>query len=222
MNPQDSLSPEVVSQARSRAWKRFYWVATVWLIGYLGIIAKQAVSLESPLEGIKEGAIMGAVFSPFMLLTTLPLGWLGIWIASRKSLQRHKLWMSLLLPVLFSFAGAVDAAVDRIRPHKRFERATGAQLPRDARMERCFFEGTSGIADATYYFEFTCSPEETGRLIRELDLQQDHSPAGGTRAKAWKVEERWNRVDLDTRGADYVELETNASRTRVLVIAGWI
>ena len=188
----------------------------------LGNLRKAAVSLESPLEGIKQGAMIGAVFSPFMLLITVPLGWLGVWIASWKPLKPHKLWISLVLPVFFSFVDVVDAAVDRIYPRKRFERATGAQLPRDAKMERCFFEGTSGLADATYYYEFTCSPEETGRLIRELDLKKDHSSAGGTGAKAWKTEERWNSGDLRDRGADYVELETNASRSRVFVVAGWI
>ena len=217
------ILPEEASEVRVRAWNRFYWVATVWLIGYLGIIAKQAVSMEDPVEGLKMGAVIGSVFSLFMLFITIPLGLLGGFIASSwKPLRSYHLWISLLLPVFFSFMSTVDTVVDRIYPHQRFESATGVRFPRDAKMERCFFEGTSGLADATYFYQFTCSPEETGRLIRELGLEQDNSPAGSTSPKGWKVAERWTGVDLTKEGADYIELETDASRTRVLVVAGWI
>lgn len=89
-------------------------------------------------------------------------------------------------------------------------------------MERCFFEGTSGLADASYFYQFTCSPEETGRLIREMGLKRSRSPAGSTSAKGWKVEEKWTGGEPANEGADFIELETDASRRRVLVIAGWI
>lgn len=218
--------PPLIKQAsakRIRSWNRFYWLAVVWLIGYLGIIAKQAVSHDQILHGIREGATLGAITSWFMLIVTVPLGFVGLVIASWKPLRAYRLWISLLLPVFISFVDVVTVAIARVHPHQRFESVTGVRFPADANVVRCSFAGTGFIfSDPQHVYEFTCSPAETERLIRELELKQDNYPAGGTSAKGWKVDQRWTSGFPTGKSVDVLELETDASRTRVRVIATWI
>jgi hypothetical protein len=227
MKPRRLILPEEAISTRVRSRNRFYWLAIVWLIGYLGIIAKQAVAQGDTLHGIQDGVIFGAIASWFMLILTVPLGLIGRAIASWKPLHPHRIWISLLLPVFFSFADVVGVAVDRIHPHRRFEQATGVRFPADATVLSCSFENWGmAFSDATHLFQFTCSPAETERLIRELKLRKNRNPGGGSsrfpRSRGWTVEERWTSGDMERRGVDYIELETDASRTRVRVVLSWV
>lgn len=216
---------------RITAWNRFYWIATIWLIGWLGIITKQAVSHGSPVEGIKMGAFVGAIVSPFLLILTLPLGLLGWKLATWKPLRRNRLAISLLLPVLFSFMGAAGTAWDRVYPQKRFKSFLGVNFPAGTKMEQCWYEGTLLFADKRFTFEFECSPEETARLIQELKLSNTGASSTkftGAVKGGWLVEEIWSGISLDDgrKGkighADYVELHTDSTRTHVYIVAGTI
>lgn len=217
---------------RIKGWNRFFWVMIIWIIGWLGIIAKQAVAQYDPLDGAWEGAQVGSVTSPFMLLLTVPLGCLGWKIASRWALLgRHRLALSLLLPTLFSFLGTFEMAYNRAFPQRKFERFTGVRFPFGAKVDGAWYNGMSApLGDASCVFELTCTSEETERLIQELGLRKDHGvfstssrrkPTVGT----WKVESIWRANFLEERPkrhADYVELETDESRTRIRLVAGTI
>ncbi|QJE96672.1 hypothetical protein [Luteolibacter luteus] len=214
------------STKRIRSWSRFYWVATVWLIGYLGIIAKQAVCSGNVLWGIQHGATVGAVTSWFMLILTVPLGLFGSVIASSwRPLRAHKFWVSLVLPIFISFADVISLAIAQIHPHGKFESVTGVKFPADATAIQCSFTGTDFIlADPQHVYEFTCSPAETERLTRELKLHRNApgSYPGRGKGGSWSVSEYWTSDFPTERSVDFIELETDSSRTRVRVIASWI
>ncbi len=225
MSAQDMPEPS----RSSRVLKVFFWIGTIWLAGWLGIIVTGAVSNTDVLQGAEMGAMNGIVLSPLMLIVTLPLGLLGWGIGTWNPLRRWRLWISLALPVLLPFSGIVGAAKDRLDPGRRFTRLTGVAFPASAKVVHWEFSG-GGFADLLHTYELICTPEETDRLIRELKLAKNRhgmsslgwSSGVGTvvGSGAWRIHEVWSGNDAGH--ADFVEIQLDASRTRLRLICGTI
>jgi hypothetical protein len=125
----------------------------------------------------------------------------------------------------------VSIAWDRVFPGERFARFTGVEFPRDAKVENTTYDNGFGpFADRGYEFLFTCTAEETERLTRELKLNRTDGPrthygAPGVGSAdpegGWLIEEIWTAPDR-VGNADYLQLSTDATRTRVRISCGTI
>jgi hypothetical protein len=216
---------------RIRKWNRTYWVGWIWLIGFLGMMAEDVASGIMSLKRLPDGLIGSAIGSPFMLFVTIPVGALGLLIGSWRPFRRFQIHLSLLLPTLLCAISPVSIAWDRVFPGERFERFTGVAFPTDVKVENTTYDfGFGPFADRGYEFLFTCTAEETERLTRELKLDRTDAdrtlygapgvgspdPEGG-----WIIEEIWTAPDR-VGNAHYLQLHTDATRTRVRISCGTI
>ena len=217
--PTPSTPEDAAAVARIRRWNRFYKIAIIWLIGWVGLIVEKMVKLDSVANGLHEGLLKGAYVAPFLLMLTLPLAWLGAWIGSREKWRRYRLWLIFALPTLFVLIGVAWALKGRYFPQEEFRRITGVEFPRDARIERCVF--ADGLVYWTKTYELTCPAEETDRLIREMKLTEDIASHGvatalGTTSKGWIMTESW-RGEGASWGI-WMEIQTDATRTKLRII----
>jgi hypothetical protein len=220
--------PEDAAAARIRRWNRFYKIAVIWVAGWSSIILEKIVELESLVGGLQHGGLGGAFTSPFLLIITLPLAWLGSRIGSWEKWRKHQLWFTLGLPALFLLLGPAGALHGRAFPQARFHRFTGVEFPREARVERCMIDdGVGPFADPLFIYELTCPAAETDRLIRELKLNKYPSSSGSSSTgsgtprsrSGWAIAETWSGGD--DRYGHFYELRTDATRTRIwLMCAG--
>ncbi|MCW1923496.1 hypothetical protein OKA05_13105 [Luteolibacter arcticus] len=194
------------ASAGVRRRNRFYKVAVIWLAGWISIILEKIVDLNSVTTGLRVGWSDGMFVSPFLLILTLPLGLLGSRIGSWARWRRYRLWFTFGLPALFLLLEPAVALHGKAFPQARFQRFTGVEFPRDARVERCIIDdGVGPFYDPSFIYELTCSAEETDRLIRELKLRrQENAPGSG---------EVWSGFD-DKRGHVF-ELRTDSRHTRI-------
>jgi hypothetical protein len=211
---------------RIQKWNRSYWVGWIWLIGFLGMIAEEVASGIVSLKRLPDALIGSAIGSPFLLIVTIPVGALGWYIGSWGSLRRFQLHLSLLFPILYCAMDPVSITWDRVFPRERFERFTGVAFPTDAKVENTTYDfGFGPFADRGYEFLFTCTAEETERLTRELKLTRTRygAPKIGTADPegGWIIEEIWTASDR-VGYADFLQLHTDATRTRVRVSCGTI
>lgn len=205
---------------RIRRWNRAYKVAVIWVIGWAALIVEKIVKLDDVMAGLREGFIGGAFVSPFMLILTLPLGWLGSRIGSWEKWRRHRLWFTFGLPTLWVLLGVYGALHERYFPQERFQRITGVAFPRDARVVRFINDdGVGPFYDWGVVYELTCPAEETERIITGMKLDKNNSggfssgaggPAGG-----WTVDETWSGHGV--RDSIFVDLKTDASRTKLWI-----
>lgn len=217
--------------AISGEWpKHILWVAILWLIGWLGICADQAVSYTNPLEGLASGAIQGIFVSPFLLIYLIPAGLIGRAIGSVRCLRPYRWWISLILPLGLTVAPVVLGIMDRVEPGRRFERFTKISLPENPKDLKVSFSG-GFLPDYRDTYTFECPRDETDEFIHRLGLKKagdnrthvmgmpggDFSPE----QQGWKNPERWESpARLGT--TDYFELFTDESHTRVHVVYGTI
>lgn len=214
--PAPSSPEDAAAVARIRQWNRFYKIAIIWLIGWVGLIVEKMVELDSVPNGLHQGVMGGAFAAPFILILTLPLAWLGSRIGSWKKWRRYRTWFTLALPTLYVLMGVAGALKGCYFPQERFQRITGAEFPQDARVERCIFDNGFGpFYDWSCSYEFSCPAEETERLIREMKLKRDRAPLGTT-SKGWLMTESWRQSEEPRRGI-YIQMQTDASRTRVRI-----
>lgn len=211
---------------RIQKWNRTYWVGWIWLIGFLGMMAEDVASGIMSLKRLPDGLFGSAIGSPFMLLVTIPVGALGLLVGSWRPFRRFQIHLSLLLPMLLCAISPVSIAWDRVFPGGRFERFTGVAFPADAKVENTTYDFGSGpFADRGYEYLFTCTAEETERLTRELKLTRVSlgAPKVGTADPEgrWIIEEIWTASDR-VGSADYLQLHTDATRTRVRISCGTI
>ena len=217
-----------ISTVPRKSIKRFLWVPVLWLIGWLGVCADQAVSNTNPLEGLASGAIQGIFVSPFLLIYLIPAGLVGMAIGSAKCLRPWRWYVSLVLPLGLSFGPLVFRIADRVEPGRRFERFTKARFPENPKNLRILFSG-GFLPDYCDTYTFECPRDETDDLIRRLGLEKvgDHRthvhgmPGGdfSPERNGWKNPERWvspNRLGM----TDYFELFTDGSHTRLHVVYG--
>ncbi len=83
---------------RIRRWNAIYWLATLWLMGWLGIMLWQTLSWTDAKRGFYNGAVLGGIISPLLLIVTVPLGAAGRAIAKIRPLRRYQLAASLIVP----------------------------------------------------------------------------------------------------------------------------
>jgi hypothetical protein len=216
---------------RIQKWNRAYKIAVIWLIGWLAIVLEKIVKLDSVAYGLRDGAVGGAFTSPFLLIITLPLAWLGSRIGSWGPWRRYRIWFTFLLPALYAFMGPAGALHERAFPQAQFQRFTGVAFPRDAKVERCIFDdGFGPFYDRLFTYEFTCSVAETDRLIRELKLKKvpggistvsSSTGAGTVTARSgWLVDEVWSGGEVGR--AAFVMLQVDATRTKLRIVCGEI
>ncbi len=219
--------------------KVLIWIGIIWLIGWIGMILCDAIRWSDPLAGALSGAIQGLFLSPFLLIVTLPAALLGWGIGSWRRLRPRRLALSFLFAAIVPLGQMGLELKARLQPGSRFTGLTGVAFPRDAKVSHCDLEG-GGFADLSYTYVFTCSSAETDRLIRELMLTKSHdggsslgwsAGAGSTVSGdggSWTVEEVWNFMrnfvpgESHPGGADFIELQTDASHTQVRLICGTI
>lgn len=211
---------------RIHKWNRYRWVGWIWLIGFLGMMAEDVASGIVSMKGLPDALFGSAIESLFMLLVTIPVGAIGLLIGSWRLFQRFQIHLALLLPMLLCAISPVSIAWDRAFPADRFERFTGVAFPVNAKVEDATYDFGSGpFADRGYEFLFTCTAEETDRLTRELKLTRalygssktgTAEPDGG-----WIIEEIWTASDR-VGSADYLQLHTDATRTRLRISCGTI
>lgn len=214
-----SAAEDPAIPARIRGWNRFYKVAVIWAAGWVGLILEKIVKLDSLEAGLREGGIGGAFASPFMLIITLPLGLLGSRIGSWEKWRRYRLWFTFGLPALYILMGVAGALHGRYFPQARFQRITGVEFPREAKVERCVDDdGLGPFYDWTHIYELSCPAGETERLIREMKLKE-RSPSGRlagmsiTPPSGWVTNEFSGTID-----GIYIELQTDASRTKLRIV----
>jgi hypothetical protein len=216
----DILAVEDPALARIRGWNRFYKVAVIWVIGWVGLIVEKIVKLDSIMSGLKEGFVMGAFVSPFLLILTVPLGLLGSRIGSWKKWRRHRIWFTFALPSLYVLMGVAGALHGRYFPQGRFQRITGVEFPRGARVERCVIDdGVDPFYDWGLTYELTCPEQETYRLIRELKLEDrssSYATSGmGSSPSGWVVDGIW--WGKGPHRGIYIEVQADASRTKLWI-----
>jgi hypothetical protein len=102
---------------------------------------------------------------------TLPLGVLGLAVGKLGRLRPHRTATSIMFASAIWIVCIAVAIHHRSFPTRALQRWTGVSFPPDATVYSHFYFG-GGLADDRHVFVFTCSPEETGRLIRELKLSE--------------------------------------------------
>lgn len=237
--PTDPAAYQPPLSRGSQVAKALGWTGIIWLIGWLGMIAEQSISWTDTWMGAMNGALIGAFISPFLLIITIPLGLVGLGVGSWRPLRKWRILLSLALPALFSCWGIVGRIVDRFQPERRFTSMTGVRFPDGAKILSAQFRGGL-VADYNYTYVFTCPKEETTRLIRDLKLTKQESGStslgwssgAGSRISPgeWTVEEVWSFSGFSTDPgkrekagrADFIELQTEATQTKVRLICGTI
>ena len=190
------------------------------------MVLANAIHNTDTAKGAMIALIEGAFLSPFLLLVSLPLGLLGLKLGSLGRLRPHRVWISLLFANALWIFGIGSAIYDRANPERALKQWTNVNFPSDATLRSHFFFG-GGFADDRHVFVFTCGPEETERLIRELQLaggllkdwQSEDRPE--IAADGWVPAERWYISDL-AGSPDYIELITDKTRTKVYLTFGQI
>ena len=209
----------------------------IWLIGWLGMILEQVISWSDPLHGLYNGLLAGGSFSPFLLFFTVPLGALGWFLGALRPLSSHRRAISFLFAAALPFYFVGTRVVERINPGKRFEQLTGVSLPKGVRIEKTTFRGGL-FADLNQQYALTCSVEDTTKLIQDLSLKLDESGGGCIGGEAavgskvvggdWEVHENWiySRDSEDksgeTRLPDFLQLQTDETRTKVRIVGATI
>ncbi|MCW1885233.1 hypothetical protein OKA04_10880 [Luteolibacter flavescens] len=210
----DTPPKEDPAIVRTRRWNRFKKILIIFVAGWVSVILEKMVKLDSVISGGAEGFIGGIFIAPFLLIITLPLAVLGSCIGSWKVWKRRRSWFTVGLPVLLLSIDTADVLYWKSRPWEGFEQVTGVPLSRDAKVERWVIDdGYGPLYDSAYTFEFTCSPEETERLIRELKLTKSSSVSSGRPAA-----ESWTGKGLPAGRIQYVQMEMDATRTKLRVL----
>jgi hypothetical protein len=195
-----------------------YRLIALWLMGWIGIIAWQALAWTDLMKGLHHGVIAGGLVSPFLLLLTAPLGAMGWSLGKLRRFSRYQLAASLMVPAAAIFSPAVSALMDRMQPERRFERFTGVPLPAGVKFDQVSFEG--GLFPANYdKYIFTCSPKDAVGLIGELKLEYrgdgGNEPIG---ASGKTIHEVYSRED----SWKFVSLYADSTRSVVEVTCGYI
>ncbi|MEK7952616.1 hypothetical protein [Luteolibacter soli] len=225
--PPDSAElPEPVPEdaaevARIRMWNRFYKIAVIWMIGWVGLILEKMLKLDSVVDGLREGFMKRAFVALLLLVVTLPLGWLGARIGSREKWRRWRLWFTFALPALYVLAVVAWALHGRYFPEGRFKRDTGVEFPREGRMERCVFDDGYGFFDEwgrTY--DFTCPAAETDRMVEEMKLKRESWsyvwPTPPPPSSGWTSYDTWNGIGA--HGGISVVFQADGSHTKVHIL----
>ena len=216
-------TPEEAAMIRGRRRNRFYKVVGIWLILCVGLIVEKIVNLGSVEGGLRDGFMTSAFTAPFMMPVAVILGVVGSLIGSLKPLRRFRLLLTFALPALPILVIVGDALYGRYFPEKKFERLTGVELPRDARMDRYVLDtGWSPVHDTSCTFEITCPVEQTDQLLDAMKMKKDPvvqavSPAG----TGWFVDESWSRSQKrgeDEIPTEFLNADMDASRTKLRVI----
>lgn len=195
-----------------------YWLITLGLMGWIGIIIWQALAWTDLKKGLHHGVISGGLVSPFLLLLTAPLGAMGWSLGKMRRFSRYQLAASLIVPAAVVFSPAVSATMDRLQPERRFERFTGVPLPAGVKFDQVTFEG--GIFPSNYdTYLFTCIPEETSAWIGRLKMEYRGNGGEGLIGKSGrKVHEIYYWQDT----WKFVSLSTDSTRSVVEVTCGYV
>jgi len=213
-------APDEVAEAKwNRRWNRFYKIAAIWLLGWVGFIVYKIVSLDHLKNGL-DWIIKGVISASLLLVITVPLAWLGSRIGKRERWRRYRLLLTFALPALFLLMAVGGALKGRYFPQERFKRLTGVEFPRDARVERCVFDdGFGPLFDWYFLCELTCPAGETDRVIRELKLVEippyrepdaDEGPPGGGSTGP----SRWVNGESEKI---LIRMEADAARTKLRI-----
>jgi len=230
------IAPDPPQPRGKRVTKALIWIGMIWAITWSSMVLGGALQWTNPLSGAISGASEGLIIAPFLLIYTIPAGLIGWGIGSWRPLRSWRLALSLIFAAAMPLWTVAEIAVDRMHPDRPFTRLTKVAFPQGAAISECHLEG-GGLSDLNYTYVFTCSPEETERLIRELKLTKNSDgrtrldePGVGTKVAGgtWIIEEVWSfdrDFDADppgNGGAHFVELQTDSTRTKVRLVCGTI
>ena len=217
--------PSSATEPEQSKWWAIRWMVAIWLLGWLGMIAGYAIRNTDVMGGAMIGLLQGTFISPFLLIVNVPLGAVGLAIGKIGKLRSYRTAISLVLASAISIVDIGSAIYQRATPKQALQRWTGVAFPQGATIHRHSYFG-GGLADARYVFVFTCSAEETGRLIRELELSgnpfhEAYSRRPEIDLEVWQPAEDWSQAD-GKGSADYLELITDSTRTKVYLAFGQI
>ncbi|MCB1130086.1 MAG: hypothetical protein KDN05_03090 [Verrucomicrobiae bacterium] len=210
------------------------WLPTLFLICLVGTVLEQALSWTAPLQGARNGALMGLFIAiPFVLVYALLGGIVGA-LSSFGPLRPHRWWLSLVPALLMVTTSLAQRISDRIRPERRFQRWTTVSLPDSVRDLRHKWTG-GYFFDYMDTYRFRCSPSDTERLVDFLSLakQRDNKEGQLTRLTMLQLDDEadhvdeWENLELwrparPLGKADFLLFYTDASHTRVLIVYGTI
>ena len=195
-------------------------------------VIDQTVRWTNHFEGFVNG-----VFHAIFIMSLVWAVYLGPWSALIWILSRWRGWHRyrtpwVLGPAVLAFVLQMGSLV--MSPpdaRTRFERFAGAELPDEIADLRVHFTG-GGITDYGDTYHFTCTPQETGHLIRDMQLEKDPAFANAEAEPGssfviplpggWPDHREWDgRVQY--RGGPpgwFFYLLTDESQTRVYIFIG--
>lgn len=198
----------------------------------LGYIVDQAVRWSDHVQGFFNGVVHILFFGIAWCFSLLPWSLIVFALYRWCGWKRHRAQWVLAPAVLVLLAMIGGLLFQPPTPSRRFKSFAKAELPRNARSLHYHFTG-GGVADYgdTYYFETT--PEEVGRIIGEMRLDEDEfygqegltdtnvsrlpgcpdfsAWEGARQYKGWDDKQHW-----------FYYLITDGTRTKVYMMVGCI
>lgn len=212
----ESVSPSIephASGGKDFAVIRWTFLSTILLIAAIG--TNEGLRWSNFWSGFET-----AVFSLLILLIPPLILFVAAWIWNLLCLRiirpsRHPRLVRIAM-VIPAFGLLTYSIVTRPSSPERFEQITGVAFPENY-SEAFFSHVGGGITDHSHVFVFNTSPEETERLIQELDLHPRDSSDGGFDQilEAHPDGKIYYRADEDRNW--YYELVTDVTRTKVWI-----
>ena len=206
----------------------------IWIIALLWILlpwASYVIDQTFRWTDHAQGFANGVFHLPFLAIGSLCYGtpWLlGIWGLYRwRGWRRHRTAWMLAPPIAMALFCLGNLAVNPPTPAHRFRSHVNVEFPKNVQNLRWSFSGggMDGFTD-TYYFK--TSPEEIGRLIREMNLTLDGSGTPGNTdgwsplpdapdPDQWSGAFRYRGNGKGEREGCAYELLTDSTRTHVFI-----
>ena len=206
----------------------FAWVLLLSLVVFhSGMVITETVEWTDHLGGLLNGLVMSVIFSFLWAVTALPWAAVVYMLHRDKGRPRARTAWALAPSVAMGVLGIVGLVMDPSTPYARFEQLGHARLPEKAEHLRWYFSG-GGFADVMDGYSFTCTAEETDRLIREMKLTKNElNPLKESEFRRLAVKgvedfKPWPGVEHYSSGGDertlwFYDLVTDKSHTRVFV-----
>lgn len=198
----------------------------------LGHIVAQTLRWTDHFQGFLNGVFHIMVFGIVWCFSLLPWSLIVFGLYRWRSWKRFRTQWVLAPAVLVLLATIGGLLFQPQTPARRFKSFTKTELPMNVQNLHCHFTGGL-IADYsdTYYFETT--PEEVGRIIRDMRLDEDEFYGQEyltytivSRLPGCSDFSKWEGVKLyqgwDDKEHWFYYLITDASNTKVYMVIGCI
>ena len=220
------------ARSPSVGWMQLAWVLLLsFAVFHLDAAAYYAVLWCHGVQGGMEG-LMRSLGSGWWLATMLPWAVLIFALRAMTGHPRARLVWALAPSAAASLVGLLWLATTAPNPRPRFEQWMKTKMPAEVTGLRCVLHGF-GMAGGFDYYSFTCSREETERLIREMKMtkceflsreeRDDYLPRrrGIEDCRGWPGVEMYRSRDGKAKAWSY-DLATDETHTKVIVVAGRI